>query len=335
MLSANQVKENLINNNELLLKILNENFTNVKEYEEEIRMSFNDESNANGTVVYRSNLYCRYFSENLQGDLYVLLQKKRNATFKEIHRYLNSFFGEEYEETQIVRKHLFGGFFLPFIGNQNEISERIYNDYELKQYSKRPNQRFIEDGISIETQLKFGIGYDFTSHYITIPWINTSGDIVGVKGRRNSDEDDKPKYLALKKFKKTNHLYGYHQNRNEILKTRKIILAEAEKSVLQADSFGVHNVVAIGSHDISYQQILLMKYDVKRITLMLDRDVEEEEVFKQCRKIKNKLSDVKVFYCIDRKGILREKESPFDNGREVFLELCKQIKEYKGVDNDE
>ena len=334
MLNANQIKENLINDNKILLEILNENFTNIKEYEEEIRMSFSEESSANGTVVYRSNLYCRYFSENIQGDLYVLLQRKRNATFKEVHRYLNSFFGEEYENTDVVRKHLFGGFFIPFIGNQNEITDRIYNDEELKQYSKRPNLRFLDDGISIKTQLKFGIGYDFQSHYITIPWINSSGDTVGVKGRRNSDDDDKPKYLALKKFKKTNYLYGYFQNRNEILRTRKIILAEAEKSVLQADSFGIHNVVAIGSHDVSEQQILLMKYDVKQITLMLDEDVDEEEVFKQCRKIKNKLKDVKVFYCIDRKNIMNDKESPFDNGREVFFELCKQIKEFRGDDDE-
>ena len=334
MLNANQIKEKLINNNDLLLKVLDDNFTNIKEYEEEVRMSFNEESNCNGVVLYRSNLYCRYFSENLNGDIYVLLQRKRNATFKEIHRYLNSFFGEEYNEKQLARKHFFGGFFIPFIGNQNEIIDKIYDEIELKEYSERPNQRFIDDRISIETQKKFEIGYDFRNHYITIPWRNSSGDLVGVKGRRNSDEENLPKYMALKKFKKTNYLYGYYQNRNEIIKKQKIILAESEKSVMQAYDFGVKNVVAIGSHDISEQQILIMKYDVKQITLMFDEDVNEDEIFKQCNKIKNKLNNVRIFYCIDRKNILKEKESPFDNGKEVFLELCKQIKEYKGVDDD-
>lgn len=330
MLNANQIKENLINDNKILLEILNENFTNIKEYEEEIRMSFSEESSANGTVVYRSNLYCRYFSENIQGDLYVLLQRKRNATFKEVHRYLNSFFGEEYENTNVVRKHLFGGFFIPFIGNQNEITDRIYNDEELKQYSKRPNLRFLDDGISIKTQLKFGIGYDFQSHYITIPWINSSGDTVGVKGRRNSDDDDKPKYLALKKFKKTNYLYGLNNTLTYILKKRSVIIYESEKSVMKSWEYGYKNCVAVGSHCLSPQQIRLLKYNVDNICIAYDKDVEEYVLIDECIKIKKILPDVNIYYILDIDNLLNEKESPIDKDLKTFNKLLKNIKQYKG-----
>ena len=60
-MTSTEIKERLTKDVNLLIKILEDNFTNVKVYGEEIRMSFNEDSSPNGTVVYLSNLYCRYF----------------------------------------------------------------------------------------------------------------------------------------------------------------------------------------------------------------------------------------------------------------------------------
>ncbi len=331
MLSSNQIKEKLINDNDTLIKILEENFTNVKIYGEEIRMSFDEESNANGTVVYLSNLYSRYFSANLNGDIYVLLQKKRNQSFKEIHKYLNSFF-DDVDEVPIVKKQLFGGIFKKYIGLKQ--NDKIYNEKMLKPYGIKPNVRFLEDNISIETQIKFNLGYDYQNHRITIPWRNIEGELIGITSRNNDDLSNAPKYLATLPFTKTNNLYGYYENYSDIVSKRKVIIVEAEKSVLQAYSFGIKNVVAVGCHSLSTTQMDLLRYNVDVITIMYDADVDEDEVISQCKKIKLRLGDKKIYYCIDRKKILDEKSSPTDFGKEVFLEMCKQIKEFRG-DEDE
>ena len=64
-------------------------------------------------------------------------------------------------------------------------------------------------------------------------------------------------------------------------------------------------------------------------TIMFDKDVPENEVREQCKKIKDKLN-IRVFYCVDNNNLLDEKESVTDKGINIFMELCKQIKEYRG-----
>lgn len=331
-MTSTEIKERLTKDVNLLINILEDNFTNVKIYGEEIRMSFNEDSSPNGTVVYLSNLYCRYFSRGISGDIYILLQEKRNQDFKTIHKYLNSFFNEDIEVNVQTKKSLFGGFFEKYVGlKQNDI---IYKENELDRYGLRGNIRFLEDNITLETQVKFQLGYDYQNHRITIPWRNMEGDLIGITSRNNNDLIENYKYLATLPFVKTNNLYGFYENYNNILSTKKIVIVEAEKSVLQAYSFGIRNVVAVGCHSLSNQQIELLKYNVDMITLMFDSDVEEDEVIEQCKKIKSKLSDKKICYCIDRKNLLKEKSSPTDFGKNVFLEVCKQIKEYKGDNNE-
>ena len=120
------------------------------------------------------------------------------------------------------------------------------------------------------------------------------------------------------------------QNYNEIVSKRKIIIVESEKSVLQAYDMDIKNMVAVGCHSISENQINLLKFNVDMVTIMFDKDVAEDEVKEQCKKIKDKLG-IKVYYCIDSKDLLNEKESVTDRGINIFMELCKQIKEYKEV----
>ena len=260
-----------------------------------------------------------------------MLMWQSQENFTDVHRQLNSYF--DGEEVQVkAKKQLFGGFFKNIIGY--EQYEQLYDETVLKEYKSIPNVRFLEDNISAKTQRKFEIGYDYKTHRITIPWRSIDGNLIGISSRNNDDYSDAPKYLALKSFKKSNHLYGLFQNYNEIVSKRKIIIVESEKSVLQAHDMGIKNVVAVGCHSISENQIYLLKYNVDMVTIMFDKDVAEDEVKEQCKKIKDKLG-IRVYYCIDNKDLLNEKESVTDRGINIFMELCKQIKEYKEVKKDE
>ena len=328
MLSSNQIKEKLINDNDILIKILEENFTNVKIYGEEIRMSFDEESNPNGTVVYLSNLYSRYFSINLDGDIYVLLQKKRNQSFKEVHRYLNSFFGDT-DNTPVIKKQLFGNVFKKYINNQYDDDVK-YSENDIKKYFKRANQMFLDDDISIETQVLFDCRYDFESHYIIILWKDECGDIRGVRGRRNFDDENKPKYMTFKSFRKNNFLFGLDKTLPYILKKRSVLIYEGEKSTMKSWQYGYKNCVSIGSHCLSEQQIRLLKYNCDNICLCFDKDVEEDVLINECKKIRKILPEVKIYYMLDENNLLDKKDAPVDCGFETFMKLLMTIKEYRG-----
>lgn len=333
MLSSNQIKEKLINDNGLLIKILEDYgfcdvwIDNKLEY---LRCAYTEGENNTSVCVNLSNLYSTIFSKNVKGDIYSILQWKTGENFKQVHRKLNGYFGEDDININIVKKQLFGGVFKKYVGLKQ--NDKIYDEKVLKAYGTKPNERFLEDGISIETQIKFGIGYDFQNHRITIPWKNIEGDLIGISSRNNDDLSNAPKYLATLPFTKSNNLYGYYENYETIVSKRKVIIAESEKATLQAYTFGVKNVVSCGCHSISINQMDLLKYNVDQITIMFDKDVDEDDVKKECRKIKTRLVDIKVYYCIDEKNYLTEKQSPFDCGKEVFLKICGQIKEYKGDD---
>lgn len=335
MLSSNQIKEKLINDTDLLIKILEDyGFcdTWIDKKQENLRCAYAEGENNTSVCVNLSNLYSTIFSKNVKGDIYSILQWKSGANFKQVHSKLNSYFGENHDDILFERKQLFGGVFKKYIGLKQ--NDKVYDEKVLKPYGTKPNERFLEDGISIETQIKFGIGYDYQNHRITIPWRNIEGELIGISSRNNDDLSNAPKYLATIPFTKTNNLYGYYENYSEIVSKRKVIIVEAEKSVLQANSFGVNNLVAVGCHSLSLQQMDLLKYNVDTITIMYDSDVDEDEVLSQCKKIKSRLEDKRIFYCIDKKGLLDDKCSPTDFGKEVFLEVCKQIKEYAGDENE-
>lgn len=334
-MEAYKIKEKLIQNEDLLIDVLEKyGFCHIKKIKQnEIRCAYDEYSNPTSVVINLENLFCTIWSKNVRGDIYTILQFNSRQTFSQVHNYLSSLFdGEEVEEVK-PKKLLFNGFFKQFIGNSEE-KEKIYDENILNEYVSIPCIRFIEDNISAKTQRKFEIGYDYKSQRITIPWRSIDGNIIGISSRNNDDYSDAPKYLALKSFKKSNHLYGLFQNYNEIVSKRKIIIVESEKSVLQAYDMGIKNVVAVGCHSISENQIYLLKYNVDMVTIMFDKDVAENEVKEQCKKIKDKLG-IKVYYCIDSKDLLNEKESVTDRGINIFMELCKQIKEYKEVKKDE
>lgn len=329
------IKENLIKNTDLLIKTLEDyGFGNIKcDYEKEIRCGYSDESNPTSVVINLNNLYCTIFSKNIKGDIYTILSWKSGQDFKQVHKYLNSLFGDDIEIVETKKRMLFGGAFKKYIGNNYE-NDVFYSDKEIKSYSKRPNQMFIDDGIEIKTQQLFDIRYDFESHYIIIPWKDECDIIRGIRGRRNFDDDTKPKYMTFKKFKKSNFLFGLNKTIPYILQKRSVIIYESEKSVMKSWQYGYKNCVAVGSHSLSDNQIRLLKYNVDNICIAYDKDVEEEVLIDECKKIKKILPNVNVYYMIDKNNILDEKNAPVDKDLEIFNKLLKTIKLYRGVDNE-
>lgn len=193
-------------------------------------------------------------------------------------------------------------------------------DCRMEMFTDSPHRMFTLDGISTETQDKFGIRYDIIDRRIIIPIRDESGNLITAKGRIAVDNPAPhiAKYLAYFQYNAESILYGLYENKNDILKKREVIIVEAEKSVLKADSINVNNVVALSKKKVSEAQRKMILELQCSVVIALDNDVSEDEVFE----IAEEFCDyVDVYIIKDRDGLLGEKDSPFDCGELVWDEL--------------
>lgn len=224
---------------------------------------------------------------------------------------------------------------------------KTYDKRVLKLLKPHYHKSFLDDGITIETMKRFGIGFYFPQNQITIPVFTEDGRLAGIHCRNLNQKviDKGYKYLPLRlsngdmfNFKTNQVLYGFNYNKPMIEKTKRAILFEAPKSVLQMDSyFGRTNCVALFGMNLNItRRNLLLKCDIKEIVIALDKQYRikgDNEWEKWC---KNILKIAKLFngYCkvtviVDENNLLDYKDSPSDKGKEVWCELFKNRREIK------
>ena len=126
------------------------------------------------------------------------------------------------------------------------------------------------------------------------------------------------------------NLYGLNFNKENIKNTGIAYLVEAEKSVLQIESFNIPNcaVAVCGSKLNKYAlDILVRECHPHEIVICFD---QEEEPGKQdyFDKLYNLCSKYKVYsnfsFIYDKEKLLRLKDSPSDRGEEIFLKLLEK-----------
>lgn len=225
--------------------------------------------------------------------------------------------------------YIFDGIYKKVSKKKTEDEETISKEL-LNKFLNHPNIRFLKDNISYKTQYKFGIRYDEETNRIVVPWRNKNGDVVGITGRYNFNNLGKfPKWKALKNFSKGNYLYGMFENYEEIKNAGFVLIGESEKFVMQLDTMGYHNALALGNCTITEKQARLIKtLPVEKIILALDEGVNVEHLLAQCEKLKGGIfnNDKEVWCIYDSKGDLLKKgskNSPSDLGKESFEKLLK------------
>lgn len=189
----------------------------------------------------------------------------------------------------------------------------------LEQYVPYPSEDWLEEGISYNTQLFYGISFDLESKRIIIPMRNRFGALIGVKGRILHDDDDERKYMYLYKFNNSQELFNLHIALPYILMHKTIYVFEGEKSPMKMFNAGVYNAVSIGQTDITDLQAEIIKrlgLDIK-IVLCYDTDKSAAEVKKLAQVFTNR----EVYAILDVPKLLPPKSSPIDLGIEVFRKL--------------
>ena len=217
---------------------------------------------------------------------------------------------------------------------------KTYDESILDEYLKVPNERFQRDNISLEAQMKFGIGYDVGTDRITIPIRDQHGSIIGIKGRRNYETDnvDDPKYLYIIPCQMSKTLFGYSINYSSMYGGT-VMVFESEKSVLQCASYGYHNAVALGSNSLSeYQAKIILSLSPQKVIFMLDSDLPLENTKRNIDMLRSvaTMRDLQINYfdwteCLE----LPAKASPSDEGKEVLeYILAENIKDESYLEDE-
>lgn len=198
---------------------------------------------------------------------------------------------------------------------------------------------WIDEGITVETLTKYQIKYDSTQNALLIPHWNEKGEIIGVRARSFS-ENAKAKYMPLRyngrylthptgKF-----LYGFHFNIEKIRSVGVAVIFEGEKSVMKMESFFPdYNVsLATSGKKITLDQVgSLLNIGINEVVLAYDKDytteAEKQAKIAEYTKI---VSVLKPYFAIsliiDNHNKLNYKDSPIDQGKDIFLELMEERK---------
>lgn len=204
-------------------------------------------------------------------------------------------------------------------------------DNAMERYEDRPDKLYtwVMEGISEESLQKFQVRYDSFSDRLVYPIRDDKGRIVNVGGR-TLDPDFKAKGLRKYTYfynwpEGMGVIYGLYENLHEIRRKQEIILFEGAKSVMLADTYGVHNTGAILTSHLNPMQLrLLVKLGV-RVVFALDKDVDifEDHNIKKLKRYAN------VEYLFDSTDLLGPKDAPVDRGGEVFLILYQSRRKYR------
>ena len=208
---------------------------------------------------------------------------------------------------------------------------------------------WINEGISIETMQKFGIRWYEIEKHIIIPHYNINNELVGIRRRSLQKKDENNKYMPeiIEGYTYTHslgmNLYGLNIHLKGILKTKKVVIVESEKSVMLAHEYYGEDafVVATCGFNISnWQRDILLNLGVEEVILGFDKDFdiqEFENLDENSSEYQNFLRFIKRIYSLaykfsaycrtyvlwDDMGLLNKKDSPFDQGKEKLELLMK------------
>lgn len=194
---------------------------------------------------------------------------------------------------------------------------------------------WLNDGISRAAMDKFNIRFSPIQNKIIIPHYDAAGRLVGIRGRALNEweVENFGKYMPVQiEGKWYSHplslnLYGLNHNKENIKRTGIAYLVEAEKSVLQLESFNISNcaVAVCGSKLNKYAlDILLRECHPKEIVIGFDQEEEPKsskyfnQLYSLCQKY-NVYSNFSFIY--DKEHLLQLKDSPTDKGENIFYRL--------------
>ena len=182
-----------------------------------------------------------------------------------------------------------------------ENNKRIYDDSILNYLDNYYHISWLEYGITEKTLDKYEIKWYNNKNQIVIPCRDEYSNLVGIR-IRNIDPLEEVKYKPLElldgniyKFPTNKFFYGENFNKQNIIRTKSVILVESEKTVMKFDDwYGENNNICLGLYgsNLSDEKIKkLLKWGCETYYIALDSDFYKKEYSKD----KNILTPYEVF----------------------------------------
>lgn len=297
---------------------------------------------------YKSSNTFFCFKCDFSGDIFSLVAQKwklqgKQYIFPEVINYVMSICG--FENTKFERKQKADIYdwqsdlskYLHIETQQNVM--KIYDKSVLNFFEDIYHQSWLNEGISIETLMKYNIKYYPFRNEIIIPDFREDGELIGIRNRALNPDDIEilGKYRPTQlldgttfKFPSSGFLYGEYQNANNIAINRKCLITESEKSVLQAESiFRDDNftVAMLGKNLSKRNRDWVVNHNVDEVIIGIDFDYTEYGDADYDRYKKDVLKIAKMFAGFCKVSVLcshgghKMKDSPTDNGKEFYMNL--------------
>ncbi len=288
---------------------------------------FKDENTPSFSIRRETNSFYD-FSSGIGGNVFTFVKHYNKCSAREAVEILSKFAGCDGINV-VPRKKLAATVvckrFKPPVSHKKSQSTSVFQENCMEKYEKRADKLAVweSEGIGRASLDKFQVYYDSFSDRLVYPIRNLDGKIVNIGGRtldKQWKEKKLRKYTYFSNWGEMNVIYGLFENYEEIIKKHEIIIFEGCKSVLLADTWGIHSCGALLTSHLNPQQMKLLAKLGVRVVFALDKEVRIRDDHNI-----NKLKQyVNVEYLWDKADLLDDKDAPVDKGREVFVELYEQ-----------
>jgi DNA primase len=210
------------------------------------------------------------------------------------------------------------------VPESKEINRDTLSIVSMDKYKKITIQEWVDEGISQRVMDKYNVRYDDKAQRIVFPVWDNYGNMISIKGRttvKNWKELGLKKYIYYTPIHTNDFLWGYCQKKDIIQHDREVIVFEGSKSVMKVESWGVLNAVSVETSSVNYEQIRTLAAMRVNIVLALDKGVDIKRISREIQPLKRFTN---VYFILDTKGLLDNKESPCDSGHDIFKELQQQ-----------
>lgn len=266
------------------------------------------------------------FSSGIGGNTFTFVRYYNQCDAKRAVELMRQYVGDEGGETSAPAEKLSAAKtcrkFAPPVQRKKTAAGVVLPADQMERYELRQDKLklWLDEGISMESLIRFNVRYDPFSNCLVYPIYNLGGVIVNVGGR-TTDPDFKEKglrkYTYFYNWGTLDVVYGLFDNLDAINEQKEVILFEGCKSVLLADTWGIRNCGALLTSHLNERQMKILARLGCRVVFALDQEIDVRKD-RQIQRLKNYIN---VEYLYDRAGLLSPKDAPVDKGREVFQRL--------------
>jgi hypothetical protein len=279
--------------------------------------------------------------------IYDLVKKNKHYSFIEARVYINNLLNIKEQRIGFISDYTLTDDWDIF--NKYSPRAKKHNDNEYKHYPKTLLQfykhlypvEWLAEGILPKSLERYHIRYDLINNKIIIPHYDIKGHLIGIRGRALNKEDEvNGKYRPViienevMRHSLSNNLYGLNINKKAIKTIKKIMIFEAEKSVIKCGGFygrGNFTVACCGSNISITQRNIILSLGVNEVFIAFDKEYHQayssesddysEKIHKLAYLFTPYVTTYVLWDCKD--NLLDYKDSPCDKGQEVFEKLMK------------